>query len=129
MLLTLEFSEETYGHAATRIHKLLAAQVPATATNDASGSPTLTKAVVEAAVKRVADRVNWGVENGVSVCRFAFDCAPYPTQTVSCAYLGCNYLAAGSQRQDHASTRVPADLRGAMERAEPGTLGFLVSNI
>lgn len=67
----MESSEETYSHAATRIHKLLAAQVPAAATSDASGSPTLTKAVVEAAVKKVSDRVNWGVENGVAVCCYA----------------------------------------------------------
>jgi hypothetical protein len=68
-MLTLGFSEETYHHAAARIHKLLAAQVPSAATNDATGSGVLPKAVVDAAVRRVSERINWGVENGVAVCK------------------------------------------------------------
>ncbi|KAL5635661.1 hypothetical protein ACGC1H_004457 [Rhizoctonia solani] len=58
-------SEETYHHAATRVHKLLAAQAPSANATE-SGEPALSKFVVEAAIKKVADRVNWGVENGVA---------------------------------------------------------------
>ncbi|KEP52986.1 putative transcription initiation factor TFIID-1 [Rhizoctonia solani 123E] len=58
-------SEETYHHAATRVHKLLAAQAPSANATE-SGEPALSKSVVEAAIKKVADRVNWGVENGVA---------------------------------------------------------------
>jgi hypothetical protein len=67
-MLILGSSEETYHHAAARIHKLLAAQVPSAATNDATRSGILPKAVVDAAVRRVSERTNWGVENGVAVC-------------------------------------------------------------
>ncbi|CAE6460207.1 unnamed protein product [Rhizoctonia solani] len=58
-------SEETYHHAATRVHKLLAAQAPSANATE-SGDPALSKSVVEAAIKKVADRVNWGVDNGVA---------------------------------------------------------------
>ncbi|KAG8764284.1 hypothetical protein FRC11_005088 [Ceratobasidium sp. 423] len=58
-------SEETYHHAATRVHKLLTAQAPSANATE-SGDPALSKSVVEAAVKKVADRVNWGVDNGVA---------------------------------------------------------------
>ncbi|CAE6520717.1 unnamed protein product [Rhizoctonia solani] len=58
-------SEETYHHAATRVHKLLAAQAPSANATE-SGDPALSKSVVEAAIKKVADRINWGVDNGVS---------------------------------------------------------------
>ncbi|KAF8710543.1 Chromatin assembly factor 1 subunit A, partial [Rhizoctonia solani] len=57
-------SEETYHHAATRVHKLLTAQAPSANATE-NGDPALSKPVVEAAIKRVADRVNWGVDNGV----------------------------------------------------------------
>ncbi|QRW00736.1 chromatin assembly factor 1 subunit A [Ceratobasidium sp. AG-Ba] len=59
-------SEETYHHAANRIHKLLAAQVPSAGTNGMTAELLLPKAVIDAAVRRVSDRTNWGVENGVS---------------------------------------------------------------
>ncbi|KAJ1309854.1 hypothetical protein OPQ81_006619 [Rhizoctonia solani] len=58
-------SEETYHHAATRVHKLLAAQAPSANATE-TGDPALSKSVVEAAIKKVADRVNWGVDNGVA---------------------------------------------------------------
>ncbi|CAE6515219.1 unnamed protein product [Rhizoctonia solani] len=58
-------SEETYNHAATRVHKLLTAQAPSANATE-SGDPALSKSVVEAAIKKVADRVNWGVDNGVA---------------------------------------------------------------
>ncbi|KAG9098646.1 hypothetical protein FRC06_006131 [Ceratobasidium sp. 370] len=59
-------SEETYHHAASRVHKLLAAQAPSTSTDGTTGNSVLPKTVVDAAVRRVSDRTNWGVENGVS---------------------------------------------------------------
>ncbi|CAE6516729.1 unnamed protein product [Rhizoctonia solani] len=58
-------SEETYHHAANRVHKLLAAQAPSANATE-TGDPALSKSVVEAAIKKVADRVNWGVDNGVA---------------------------------------------------------------
>ncbi|KAG8751096.1 hypothetical protein FRC12_012608 [Ceratobasidium sp. 428] len=65
-LLTPKTSEETYHHAGNRIHKLLAAQMPSAAANGATGDSVLPKSVVDAAVRAVSDRTNWGVENGVS---------------------------------------------------------------
>lgn len=63
----LDASEETYHHAASRIHKLLAAQVPPTGANDIAAESSLPKSIIDGAVRRVSDRTNWGVENGVSV--------------------------------------------------------------
>ena len=126
-LLTPGLSDETYTHAATRIHKLLAAQVPVAPTSAAFGSLTLTKPVVEAAVKRVSDRVNWGVENGVAVRCFDFGHALHTRRMIvhlRFVHLGSNYLAPRSQRQKYASSRVPADLRGEMERTESGLLSL-----
>lgn len=71
VLLTRNLSEETYNHAATRVHKLLAAQLPSASSNDGNDTPILSKPVVEAAIKKVADRVNWGLENAVAVCWFS----------------------------------------------------------
>ncbi|KAG8721346.1 hypothetical protein FRC08_013891 [Ceratobasidium sp. 394] len=59
-------SEETYHHAASRIHKLLAAQIPSASTDGTAGNSVLSKTVVDSAIRRVADRTNWGVENGIS---------------------------------------------------------------
>ncbi|KAG9126371.1 hypothetical protein FRC07_003677 [Ceratobasidium sp. 392] len=59
-------SEETYHHAASRIHKLLAAQIPSATTTGTPGDTILPKFVVDTAVREVSDRTNWGVENGVA---------------------------------------------------------------
>jgi hypothetical protein len=92
-------SEETYNHAAVRVHKLLAAQMPSATVNDSTDPVTLSKSVVEAAIKKVADRINWGVENGIAV-RFDFYLLCLWAEV---SILECNSVAARGERQRDAS--------------------------